>query len=337
MEYSSLEQRMAQGYIDMFPDFVPDERAPVSVSEQESFYDIVKGIYQLAFDEPLLFVPSLHEDDVYPTRTKNTYGKPKLINDMRKFTKSVGGLMQAMFLLGQGDDVVLNNRQAAILSQLGINNLSSLPPAWKWMSTKEGANITTFSHCLFDDNYPYTTKIYGKLLGESAFNKIVNWMIEHGYKRYNIYKIIASDCNLTLTIANPIWHKDPPRGGFEYKIKHTGISAQYDFYTAKPAIFGLCIPNGMKTYLEAFESMDEDLHAFVVKQTKECNLCKYCIQTDKTGKRPLANTSVKYQGQEYQLCNYYPGYYYSWSTIDNDLADMIIKMLTFMDEFAPIV
>ena len=336
MEYTCLEQRLAQGYIDMLPSFVPDEDASVSIYEQEQFYGLIKGLYRLAYDEPLLFVTSLHEADAYPTRFKKGYGKPKLIADMRKYTKSVSGLLNAMFRLGQGEKVAFNKKQAAVLSRLGIDDMTNLPDAWKWMSSKDGANISTFSHCLFNSDYPYTSEIYARLLGESAFNKLENWMLAHGYRRYNVYNVIASDCNLVLTIANPRWSEEPPRGGYEYKIRHTGISAQFDDYVANPASFGLCIPNGMKPYLEDFASMDEELQEFIVNRTKKCDKCGYCVQTDKTGSRPLAHTIVGFSGKEYRLCNYFPGYSYSWTSIDDNLADLLIKMLSFMDRFIPV-
>ena len=335
MSYSSLEQRLAQGYKDMFPAFVPDENAQVSASEQEKFYALINGLFQLAFDEPLLFVSSLHEDDAFPNRYKKSYGKPKLILDMKKFTISIDELLQAMFLIGRGVEVRLSKKQTAVLSRLGIDSIDTLLPAWKWMSTKDGANIPTFSHCLFDDKYPYTSDIYARLLGESAFKKLEHRMLSEGYRRFDIYDTTASDCNLTLSIVNPKWSMEPPRGGFEYKIKHTGISAQFDYYVMTPPIFGLCIPNGMKPYLEAFDSMDETLRAFVVNQTKKCDMCKYCVQTDKTGSRPLAHTAITYENKDYLLCNYYPGYNYCWNSIDDDLADILIRMLSFMDRFIP--
>ena len=337
MAFTSLEHRLAQGYMDMLPSFVPDENAAINVPEQEDFYALIKGMFKLASDEPLYFVTSLHEDDAFPSRCKKAYGKPKLIGDMKKFTKSIEGLLQAMFLLGQGKEVKLNKKQMTILSKLGIKDLTNLPAAWKWMSTKNGANISTFSHCLFNDQYPYTSEIYARLLGESSFKKLENWMLSQGYKRHDIYNIIASDCNLSLTITNPAWNDEPPRGGFEYKIKHTGIAAQFDFYVKDPPILGLCIPNGMKPYLESFNSMDSTLKAFIVSRTKKCNMCRYCVQTDKTDSRLLAYTGINYKGQEYQLCNYFPGYNYCWKKLDDDLVDMLIKMLTFMDKFMPLV
>ena len=335
MVYNNLEQRMAQKYIDMFPSFVPCENASVSVTEQEQFYSLMKNLYQLAFNEPLLFVPSLHEDDAYPNPYKKGYNKPDLILDMRKFNKTVDALLENMFLLGRGDDNRFNKRQQVVLSRLGIEDFANLPLAWVWMSKREDADLTTFSHCMFDKNYPYTSDIYARLLGEAAFKKIENWMLAKGYKQFNITDITASDCKLSLTIANPKWSSDSPRGGHEYKIKHTGISAQYDFYVKSPVRLGLCIPNGMKPYLTAFDSMDTGLQNFVVKCTKKCDDCGYCVQTDKTGTRPKAYISINYKDKEYQLCTYFPGYKYCWSHMDEELAEILIKMLTFMDKFAP--
>ena len=44
MEYASLEQRMAHGYQDLFPDFIPDENGPVSAAEQKFFYDLMQEL-----------------------------------------------------------------------------------------------------------------------------------------------------------------------------------------------------------------------------------------------------------------------------------------------------
>lgn len=335
MTFSSLEQRLAQGFLDMLPSFVPDKNAPVSVPQQEDFYALIRGLYQLAFDEPLLFVGALHEDDAYPTRFKKGYGKPGLILDMKKFTKPVYALLQAMFLLGQGEQVALNKRQRAILARLGVDDTASPGEAWRWMATRDGAHVVRFSHCLFDDDYPYSSEVYARLLGASAFRRLEGWMLAQGYERFDAYHIIASDCDLTLTIANPRWSAEPPRGGFEYKIRHTGISAQYDGFVRTPAVLGLCIPNGLKAYLEAFDRMSGTLQAFVVQRTKKCDNCRYCVQTDKTGMRPLACIPVAFEGTAYHLCPYFPGYSYSCNSMDDALVDRLIEMLAFMDGFAP--
>lgn len=336
MAYASLEQRMAQTYIDTFPPFIPDGHAEVSVSEQERFYILMQGLYRLAFDEPLLFVPSLHEDDAYPNRfTKSSYGKPDLQVNMNKFTNTLNALLQNMFLMGQGSDIKLNKRQQAILDRLGIGGSANLPAAWTWLANRPGANTVIFSRCLFKEDYPYTSDIYARLLGEAGFRKLESWMTERGYKSFDFYEVTASDCKLSLTYANPAWGKDRPNGGFEYKIRHTGISARYDPERQNPAVLGLCIPNGLKTFLEASESMGGNLRGFIISHTKKCDNCRYCVQTDKTGSRPFACIPVGHEGKIYNLCPYFPGSGFCWNSIDDGLAERLIEMLSFMDGFAP--
>jgi len=337
MTFENLEQRMAHSYLDMFPAFVPDEKAIVGTSEQEQFYHLIKRIYHLAFTEPLLFVSKLHDDDVYPNRFNRwDYGKPDLIKNMRKFTKAVDSLLQTMFLLGQGEDIKINKRQKEILSRIGIEDMHDLPASWVWMSKREGANLTTFSYCLFDKNYLYSSDIYARLLGEDAFRKLENWLFSQGYKSFDIYDTTASDCKLSLTYANLAWSKESPSGGFEYKMKHTGISLRYDSFIKQPAVMGLCIPKGlMKSIAHSYHLMGESLKEFFVNQTIKCWDCRYCVQTDKTGMRPLAYTVVEHEEIEYKLCHYFPGYSYCWTSIDDNLADQLIEMLTFMDMFSP--
>ena len=336
MKFKNLEQRIAQGYIDTFPAFIPDKNAPVSVQEQKQFYDIMKDLRRLAFEEPLLFVPTLHDDDAFPNRfNKRSYGKPELQKTMQKFTTAVDSLLQNMFLLGQGGEIQISHRQQTVLSKVDVDDVSNLPVAWKWMAKREGANFVTFSHCLFDKDYPYASGIYANLFGKDAFHNLEDWMISQGYKRYDVYSISSRDCRLPLTYANPAWGEGHPDGGFEYRIKHTGISVRYESSIEKPAVFGLCVPRGlMKTLTESFDTMSESLKAFIVKQNTKCRGCRYCLQTDKTGLRPLAYTVIEYGKTKHKLCEYFPGHSYYWTSIDDELADALIEMLSFMDKFA---
>jgi len=45
MKYNSLEQRVATSYVILFPVFVPDEKAKVSINEQELFYNMMVKLY----------------------------------------------------------------------------------------------------------------------------------------------------------------------------------------------------------------------------------------------------------------------------------------------------
>lgn len=100
MVYTSLEQRVAASYLDEFPSFVPAEHAEVNLNEQQRFYDLMKKLYQLLFDHPLLIVPTLHEDDAFPSRYKTSYGKPDLQVNVSKCKRAINHLLQNMFLIG---------------------------------------------------------------------------------------------------------------------------------------------------------------------------------------------------------------------------------------------
>ena len=331
MTFNTLEQRLAGGYIDLFPVFVPEENAPVSTEEQEDFYHLMKSFYQLGFNEPLLFVPKLHEDDAFPTRIKSRYNKPELIKIMKLFLISIEDTLQYMYLLGKGETPKQNKKIENIFAKL---NIKDILPAWKWMATRPNANIISFTYCLFKKEHTYTPEIYARLLNNPAFNRLINWMTKKGYKSYDIQHLIGSDCKLSLVYANPKWSKEPPRGGSFYKIKHTGIAVEHVRQFQNPTLIGLCIPGGMKEYLNNFAKMSENLQKFVVARTKKCDGCRYCIQTDKTGKRPMANTKITFEAKEYILCHLYPGWHYCWTSLDEETVDKMIEMLEFMDSFA---
>jgi hypothetical protein len=97
-----------------------------------------------------------------------------------------------------------------------------------------------------------------------------------------------------------------------------------------PPVFGLCVPR-MKEILAAFDTLPPRVQDLVVARTKRCDGCRYCVQTDKTGKRPLATVPVRYGDRELRLCPYFPGYRYCWTALSDGLVDDMIAMLGAMD------
>lgn len=146
MKYESLEQRMISEYLALFPEFVPEECTEVSVPEQKEFYDLMKKLYQLLYENPSLIFPTLHEDAAFPGRIKKAYQKPKLSENVLKIRNTIEKLLQNMFLLGQGAEIRLAKRHLNILALLGIGNLEQLPAAWIWMSCRTGAAQADFTY-----------------------------------------------------------------------------------------------------------------------------------------------------------------------------------------------
>jgi hypothetical protein len=330
MFFSSVEQRIAQTYIDTFPEFEPAEKEQ-SVKEQETFYNIIRGLYQLAYTEPALFVNTLHEDDFFTRRfNKTAEAKPELLNNMKSFIKNVDDLLEAMFRMGKGKDVSNpNKKQRVILERLGVNETSKLPNSWIWMATRNGADVLSFSKCLFNEDHPYTKDVFARMLGDQkAFYILEEWLTDHGYTRFEYL-----DGRMSLDYANLAWDKTSPRGGFVYKVRHSGISVSYDSMIREPQVLGLCIPGGLKKFLETFDIMSEIVKEFVVEHTKHCDACDYCIQTDKSRTRPRAFIPVKHKTKTFNLCPLFPGYRNCWTSINEALVDNLIAVLSFVDSF----
>ena len=335
MKYSCVEQRLAQTYITLFPEFIPDDNAGISIPEQKVFYELMKTLYSLIYDDPLLLVSKINDDDFFVNRFNATLdNKPALKVIILKFKTTMNELLKNMFHAGQGLEVKFKKKQLHLLSLAGVEDISDLSAAWKWMATRKDSNLSAFTYCLFNQNHVYSPAIYKKIFHGKAFDKLDKWMHANGYKQYDKYDITGSDCKLSLLYVNPAWSTDPPSGGYLYKIKHTGIAAELNYSIEPPAVLGLCIPkNLMKPLTQSFDSMNDSLKEFFINKAIKCWGCRYCVQTDKTGKRPLAYVNVTHKKTEYKICTYFPGYSFNWTSLDIAIANYIIELLDYMDTF----
>jgi hypothetical protein len=311
----------------------------------------MEGLFRRLSAEPTLLLRDVHEDDAHPNRfNKGSYGKPKLKVHMRRVLKEVEALLELLFRLGQSghaegeamaadEPPPLKAKHKRVMEQLGVrmweehgrtlfahHEYASLPAAWTWMASRPGASLLSFSRCLFQDGYPYAREIYQRLSGdEQAFQRLMGYLEEHGYTYLQ-----NLDGALSMDYVKSHDGTLPTKGGFQYGIRHIGISASYDVLVRDPQVFGLCIPQ-MKRILGSFAAMRPALQDFVAARTKTCDECRYCVQTDKSGTRPLAFVSVEHRNQRIDLCPYFPGYRYSWPRLDERLVSSIIAMLEFMD------
>ncbi len=349
--FDSLEQRMISTYLDTFPPFVPDESGP-SKESQEQLYHFTLETYQQFFDKPTLLLNELHEDDAHDNRfNKSSYGKPELRVKMRAVTKAIDSFFELMIELGKAGCVYedklsvdgsfkIKKQHLQLFKQLGFHisaednktifshdKYKGLFHTWVWMSNKPEMTLLKFSRCLFWDGYNYGSFIYRKLFGnEEAFLSLENFFIERGYARIDNRE---SD-KISVDYVKGYNEKELIRGGFNYGVRHTGISCNYDNMVKKPPFIGLCIYR-MKDVLQNFASMDERTKKFVTGRTKRCDRCGYCVQGKLDGKRALAYVDIEYNAAVMRLCTYFPGYSYCWTALDEEIVSDMIAMTIFMD------
>lgn len=359
--FDSLEQRMIAGMLDTFPPFHP--RADLlAEADQRVFYDWMHRLYELLLAQPDLLFSTLHPDDSFRHRfNKSSEKKPKVQTYMRAAQNRIHALLSGFVSLGQQGvaevscirapktlkmtaagrrvlaamGVAVRNEEDAVCFDFGS---AGLVEVWCWMSTRGDAGEISrgmtqddvrrlfFAHCLFDSAYSYAGEIYRPLMGDSqAFDRLIAYLESHGYERTD-----NRAGYITLDYAKEYGKKESPLKDAWAERTHGGVSFQYDAQAAEPAFLSLRIPM-VAELLRRLEEADAPLRRFILKMHPKCRGCRYCVQMDKTGKRPLASIPVEEDGETYRLCTMMPGFAYCWTRMDDDLVDQLIACLEWFD------
>ena len=67
----------------------------------------------------------------------------------------------------------------------------------------------------------------------------------------------------------------------------------------------------------------EDAKKLIFEKVKNCDGCRYCVQTDKSGMRPLAAIAVEGVGK----CPYFPSFSLRWNEVSEELPKQIMSLL----------
>lgn len=356
MTYKNLEQRMISTYLDTFPPFVPAKTDRVSKNSQEQFYLFMKSIYQSIYEDQQLLFTQLNEEDAYESYfNKSNDKKPDLIKLMKKDIKAMEDLLFCMFSIGLESEIddnslvinesfIISKKHLSLFPRFGLSfnkgclTHASFPdmfPAWKWMTTREGASVFEFSRCMFDKDYSYASDIIAALTANQyAFHQMEESLIKSGYIR----KVKYGNCislgfttnnSIVLDYVKKLGETDKEPGNFVYDHFYTGLSFEYSIIMKKKKYFGLRILH-MKEILDKFDLMSDSLKSFIVTHTKQCDMCGYCI-FNKWDKRKPLSVAVSHNGK-YKLCPIFPGYRYCFNEMDESLSKNIMEFLLFMDK-----
>lgn len=350
MEFDSLEQRQIFHLENTMPPFVPLLDDVISVRSQEHFYTFLTRVYHTLLEHPRLLFPNLHDDDAHTNRfNKNADAKPELTNQIRLIIRKLESLQDTIMVIGQkGQDMAgglsvshetrLPRSHLAVLEQAGLTRirrkeqdwftyplLDELLPAWKWLAARPGITRVEFSRCMFNPRHSYAKDVYAKLLGDQqAFEQLAADLEAKGYIR-----IENRNQELALDYVLPVGAKPGPVKDAWAERFHLGVSMKVDPFVRKPAYIAMRMPQA-RTVLSQFDHMNESLREFVIHWNAPCSGCRYCVQTDKTGTRPLAFIPVDFD-REHHLCPYFPGYHYCWDRLEQTVAEGITACLTFME------
>ncbi|MBN2238593.1 MAG: hypothetical protein JW712_02375 [Dehalococcoidales bacterium] len=182
-----------------------------------------------------------------------------------------------------------------------------------------------FSRGVFNPAEPWTVEVFGNAISDRRpFDRLINFLEENGFRRIDNKEY---DNNVSMDYTKGYGKPDDELKSAFAERTHSGIEVIYQEVRKNPLLITLRIPY-FKELLVNADKMNEQVRRFLVATGKKCDGCRYCVQTDKTGKRPLASVSVG----DRKLCPYFPGFSFCWRTQDNGIIDDMIGMLEFIDE-----
>jgi hypothetical protein len=182
-----------------------------------------------------------------------------------------------------------------------------------------------FSRGVFDVQSPYTREIFENMLhSKTAYNKLMDFLDEAGYTRIDNKEYGNS---ISLDYIKNYGSPDEELKWAWAERTRGGVEFVYEEIRRNQCLFSLRVPY-FGELLRNADKMNDKLKNFITQTSKKCDGCRYCVQTDKTGKRPLIFVKV----DEYKICPLFCGFQYRWRSINEEIVDNVIEMLKFIDE-----
>lgn len=351
--FDNLAQRSLYYFISTYAPFVSTNSDMATVEEQESAYHFIKSIYENTFKDPsLLKLKTLPDDSFSDWEYHKT--NPKLVTDIREGIKKVEQFINLIYQISLSKQINENTFSVskndleikpAVLKQLQnfnikyqvnekeyiidfpikVSGLKLLATISKQSISNEEENqkpYVLFSRGVFNVNHPWTYEVFRNFFEDQrAFDRLISFLDKNNYKRVD-----GSECIALNYVKNYSKKQEKLKAAWAERT-HGGIELIYEETRKNQPLLSLRIPY-YKEILEHSSKMSNKLKNFIINYTKKCDNCRYCVQTDKSGTRPLAFINV----DDNNLCPLFCGFSYRWKAINDDIVDNIIELLQFIDE-----
>lgn len=355
-EFNSLPQRSIYYFLATYAPFHPVASAFAEEAEQRSAYDFILGIYQKLYEDPGLMGFRLLPDDSL-SDWQFQKDKPKLVPELRKPLRKLEEFMELLWTIsynGQADhnylvmdcshrelkpsdkkllerfEILIERTETSYLLQFPCStaglqllariSLQNARPAWQGQQKP----YLLFSRGVFDPSSPWSSEIFSSMLEHpEPFCRLISYLEEKNFRR-----IDNKECNhqVSLDYIKCYGKTDDELKWAWGERTHSGLEVIYEETRRNQPLITLRIPY-YKELLERTDAMSPSLKDFILLHNKKCDNCRYCVQTDKTGKRPLAFFII----EKKPLCPLYPGFMYRWKSLDDATVNGIIEMLEFID------
>ncbi len=355
--FGNLAQRSVYYFLATCPSFNSIDSEYANADEQKAAYEFIKGIYERLYEEPAIFGFKLAADDGLGDWELQKE-RPELVPAIRNVIKKLEEFMAVLWSIAlngheEGNILAVDKQEAELkpsfikqLAAFGVKtdkkeNEYVLGFPFNVRGLKLLARISLqnanppkdgrqkpymlFSRGVFDAAAPWSKEVFGNMFADrNSFDGLIDFLEQNGYKR-----IDNKECNNQISldyIKSYGKHEDELKWAWAERT-HGGIEVIYEEVRKNQPLITLRIPY-FGEILKNSGKMNQQVKDFVISCTKKCDGCRYCVQTDKTGKRPLACISV----EKFKLCPLFAGFQYRWKSLDDRTVRGMIGMLQFIDE-----
>jgi len=316
-DFDNLSQRCVYYFLVTYPSFYPVKSDKADESEQKAAYDFILNIYKNLYDDPMLLKIKPVPDDAL-NEWQPQKEKPGLAPKLRGIIKKINGFIK-QFHQDISDGTPINKNILCLAGEnIPIHGLKLLAEISK-------DNYIYFSRGIFDPAAPWTREVFGNMFeNRDAFDKLLDFIETNHYTRVD-----NKDLNhgISLDYIKNYGSPDDMLKWAWAERTRGGIEIVYEEILKNQPLLTMRIPY-FAEILKNADKMNERVRNFIISQSKKCDNCRYCVQTDKTGKRPLSFISVG----EKQICPLFCGFQYRWKILENETVENIIAMLEFIDE-----
>lgn len=175
-----------------------------------------------------------------------------------------------------------------------------------------------FSRVVFNEKEDWLVEGFDEILGaEGCLVDFCRTLEEQGFYR----EIRIDGRDFSLNYLKDFGKKPEPLKKAFGERTRLGIEISYEDTKINPGVLSLRLPfySEVLTYAN---QLSREVKEFALNHTKTCDGCRYCVQMDKTGKKPLAAITV----ENIKKCPYYPSFSYRFTEMNKNLAGELLKL-----------
>lgn len=355
--FENLAQRSIYYFLATYPSFNPINSDYANAYEQKAAYEFIKGIYERLYEQPELLGFKLSADDAFKDWEPQK-AKPGLAPAIRSTIKrleefiallwriSIHGQAEERLLLVKKQDVEMKPSSVKQLATFGVRvskkemeYVLEFPFNVKGLQLLAGVSAQNvkqpedgrqrpyllFSRGVFDVAAPWSREVFGNMFEDrKPFDTLIDFLELNGYKRIDNKEY---NNQISLDYIKCYGKSEDELKWAWAERTHGGIEIVYEEIKKNQPLISLRIPY-FGEILKNSGNMNQQVKDFIISSTKKCDGCRYCVQTDKTGKRPFAYVPV----DNYMLCPLFAGFQYRWKSLDDKTVRGMIDMLAYIDE-----